>query len=112
MPDAPIAVLCDYDDTTAVENVAELLLDCFGGDGWKDFRELFRRGQLSLREYQERAFAAVTATRTDMMALVQERVHLRPGFKELHHFCCTHRLPLAIVTNGLDFYVRALLERE
>ena len=112
MPDAPIAVLCDYDDTTAVENVAELLLDRFGGDGWKDFRELFRRGQLSLREYQERAFAAVTAGRDEMMALVQERVHLRPGFKELHHFCCTHRLPLAIVTNGLDFYVRALLERE
>ncbi|MFH1085099.1 MAG: hypothetical protein V1772_04995, partial [Chloroflexota bacterium] len=74
MPDAPIAVLCDYDDTTALENVAELLLERFGHDGWRDLRQQFRAGHISLREYQERAFANVTATRTDMMALVQERV--------------------------------------
>jgi 2,3-diketo-5-methylthio-1-phosphopentane phosphatase len=54
----------------------------------------------------------VTAGRDEMMALVRERVHLRPGFKELRDFCCKHLTPLAIVTNGLDFYVRALLERE
>lgn len=112
MPESPFAVLCDYDDTTAVENVAELILERFGHDGWRDLRLEFRDGRLSLREYQERAFAAVTATCGEMMALVQEQVHLRSGFKELRDFCRAHLMPLAIVTNGLDFYVRALLERE
>jgi 2-hydroxy-3-keto-5-methylthiopentenyl-1-phosphate phosphatase len=39
MAEAPIAVLCDYDDTTAVENVAELILERFGTDGWRDLRQ-------------------------------------------------------------------------
>ncbi len=108
----PLAVLCDFDDTTAVENVAELVMRRFGGDGWHDLREEFRSGHFPLREYQEAAFSTVRAGRDEMMALVQEKATLRPRFKDLHAYCRQHDIPLAIVSNGLDFYVQALLERE
>jgi 2,3-diketo-5-methylthio-1-phosphopentane phosphatase len=108
----PLAILCDFDDTTAVENVAEILVSRFGGDGWIDLREQFRRGRLTLRQYQEAAFSLVKAGRADMVELVKEKATLRPYFKELHAYCRKHDTPLAVVSNGLDFYVQALLERE
>jgi len=108
----PLAVLCDFDDTTAVENVAEMIMFRFGGDGWRNLRHEFHKGHFTLKEYQEAAFSRVRAGCDEMAALVQEKATLRPYFKELHAYCRQHDVPLAIVSNGLDFYVEALLARE
>ena len=108
----PVAVLCDFDDTTAVENVAELVMERFGGEEWLDFRRRFREGDLTLRQYQEMAFNSVRANRDEMMEAVRERATLRPGFKEMYDYCRRREVPLAVVTNGLDFYVEALIKRE
>ena len=56
-----VVVLVDFDGTAAAQNVAETLLERFGsedvfeGDAWKSHREAFRKGEITLREYQERA---------------------------------------------------------
>jgi len=106
------AVICDFDDTTAIENVAELLLTEFGGQNWLDFRRQHSRRLITLKEYQERAFLTISAGREEMKALVKERVNLRPHFKSLFEYCKEANIPLAIASMGLDFYVEALLERE
>ena len=107
------AVLCDFDDTTAVENVAQLLLAYFSQDStWKELQHQSRENLIGLKEYQERAFGATRASREDMQALVKARATLRPHFKELWSYCRARFIPLGIVTVGLDFYVDALLERE
>ena len=109
----PPAVICDFDDTTAVQNVAELLLEQFSEDGtWRDLRRQARERTISLKEYQERAFNGARATVEEMKAEVRARATLRPHFKELWTYCNARGIPLAIVTVGLDFYVDALLERE
>ena len=109
----PTAVLCDFDDTTAVENVAEILLQHFSQhDDWQRLRLSFREKKISFREYQEQAFTALRATRDAMTDLVKEKATLRPYFKQLWEYCRSKEIPLAIVSAGLDFYVDALLERE
>lgn len=109
---ASIALLCDFDDTVAEQNVAEMLLARFSDETWRSLREQFRARNLTLREYQERAFSRVRADRETLKALVREKATLRPRFKELWYYCRENGIPLAIVTHGLDFYVEALLERE
>ena len=47
-----LAVLTDFDDTAAYQNVAELLLNRFGDSSWMDIRARFRSGELTLKEYQ------------------------------------------------------------
>lgn len=106
-----LAVLVDFDDTAAEQNVAELLLTAFCRGNWRSLRDEFRAGRISLREYQEQAFAQVPFSPETMARFVQEHVCLRPGFVELARYCHKWRIPIAIVTNGLEFYVKALLER-
>lgn len=106
------AVICDFDDTTAVENVAQLLLEHFSEDEtWRELQRQAREKTISLREYQERAFGNTSAPRGAMQAVVKEKANLRPYFKELWEYCQARNVPLAIVSVGLDFYIDALLER-
>lgn len=106
------AVVCDFDDTTVLENVAEMLLKEFGGEGWEEYQRQNVQHRMSLKEYQERAFQTVKVGREAMKDHVKENATLRPHFKALYEYCRKNDIPLAIATMGLDFYVEALLERE
>ena len=57
------AVLTDFDDTAAEQNVAEILLNRFGNPDWKDVRQSFRDGYMDLKEYQEITFRNIEADR-------------------------------------------------
>ena len=105
------AVLTDFDDTAAVQNVAELLLERFGDPTWRQVRQRFRDGELNLKEYQEITFRNIGAGRAAMQHYVKETAKLRPYFAELRSFCQRSGIPLAVVSQGLDFYIEALLER-
>ncbi len=106
------AFLTDFDDTAAVQNVAELLLNRFGSSTWTEVRQQFRDGKLTLKEYQEITFRDVRADRPAMQHYVREHATLRQWFGELRQFCLHRGLPFAVVSQGLDFYISALLERD
>jgi 2-hydroxy-3-keto-5-methylthiopentenyl-1-phosphate phosphatase len=106
------AVLTDFDDTAAVQNVAELLLHQFGDATWQEVRARFRSGELTLKEYQEITFRNIQADRATMQDYVKQHANLRAHFKELWLYCREHGVPLAVVSQGLDFYIEALLEKE
>jgi len=106
------AVLVDFDDTAAEQNVAELLLNRFGDPTWQDVRNRFRAGELTLKEYQEITFRNITADRATMQGYVKQNANLRPYFKELRDYCEARGIPMVIVSQGLDFYIQALLEKE
>ncbi|HCL26691.1 MAG TPA: hypothetical protein DHW65_10160 [Dehalococcoidia bacterium] len=105
------AVLTDFDDTAAGQNVAELLLNRFGDPTWKDVRQRFRDGEIDLKEYQEVTFRNIQADRATMQAYVKEHAILRPFFHELWAFCQSNGTPMAVVSQGLDFYIQAVLDR-
>ncbi len=106
------AILTDFDDTAAVQNVAELLLNRFGDPSWTEVRQRFRDGELNLREYQEITFRNIRAGRSAMQHYVREHATLRPFFAELYRFCRSYDIPIAVISQGLDFYIEALLERD
>ena len=106
------AILTDFDDTAAAQNVAELLLNRFGDPSWREVRQRFRDGELNLKEYQEITFRNIRADRSAMQHYVREHATLRPYFAELHYFCRSNDIPIAVVSQGLDFYISALLERD
>ena len=106
------AVLTDFDDTAAAQNVAEMLLQRFGDTTWPDVRAQFRSGALTLKEYQEITFRNILADRTVMQDYVKANANLRPCFGEVWQHCHDRGLPMVIVRQGLDFYIEALLEKE
>lgn len=105
------ALLVDFDLTASLDNVAEMLLARFARNGWSDLRARFHAGEITLRQYQERAFALVSATTEEMAAYAAKNARLRPGFGELVASCSASKVPVAVVSGGLDFYVEAVLSK-
>ncbi len=103
-------VACDFDDTAAEMNVAQMLLERFAARTTRMHRELFSRGETDFREYQERAFDEVRATVGEMSEYVSRNASLRPGFAELVEAASGTGGSVKIVSAGLRFYIRALLD--
>jgi 2,3-diketo-5-methylthio-1-phosphopentane phosphatase len=92
-----------------VEEVSIALLDEFGGREWRKADRDLLAGRITLRETMEREFGLLRAPRAEMEAFVR-KVRLRRGFRELLAAARRHGVPFVIVSEGLDFYIRAFLE--
>jgi 2-hydroxy-3-keto-5-methylthiopentenyl-1-phosphate phosphatase len=104
-------IQCDFDGTITVEDMGFFLLDTFAQKEWRNWLELYRNDKITVGEFNSRAFATVRAAEEEMVAATLSQVKLRDGFPELVAYCQKRGLRLAIVSNGLDFYIASILNK-
>ena len=104
-------VQCDFDGTITEEDVSFLILEAFADGDWKQLLEEYRAGRISVGAFNTRAFAMVKADRRDLLECLfrSGRVIVRPGFQELLSYCFQKDIRFVIVSNGLSFYIEAIL---
>ncbi|MGA8091182.1 MAG: HAD-IB family phosphatase [Thermoplasmata archaeon] len=106
----------DFDGTLVEPNVAILLVERFCPDGQTVAHEVdlqLHSGKITLREAWDRQAALLPGDRIDEMRLwAVDNVPLREGAKEFLALLARHDLPRGVVSGGLDFYIRAVLDRE
>ena len=102
-------VQCDFDGTVTVEDISFLLLDAFAQGDWRRWLQRYREHKISVGEFSTRAFAMVKANEHTLLEALKGRFEVREGFHELVKHCQERSLRLVIVSNGLDFYIRAVL---
>jgi 2-hydroxy-3-keto-5-methylthiopentenyl-1-phosphate phosphatase len=102
-------IQCDFDGTLTVEDMGFYLLDKFAEAEWRKWLEQYRNDQITVGEFNSRAFATVRAAEEEMVTAALEQVKLREGFGELVDYCRDRDFRLAIVSNGLDFYIASIL---
>ncbi len=104
-----IAVLSDFDGTITKEDVAELLLQEFAGDAWREIERLHER--IGTRETLRREFALVRATKEEVLAAAERLARLDPTFPPFLAFCRGRDIHVEIVSEGFDAYLLHLLDR-
>lgn len=109
-------ILCDFDDTVADQNVASLILEHFlSGDRdrscqWSQIYQRFAKQDISLAAYQEQAFDLLQESVEEQATYARNTASIRPGFDQLVHHCRSNGIELGIVSHGLDYYIRAVLD--
>ena len=101
---------CDFDGTITTEDVSFLILDAYGDKGWRRMFQDYKDGRISVGRFNTLAFATVRADREALLDLVRKKARLRPGLRNLVDFCRGNNMRFAIVSNGLDFYINAILQ--
>jgi 2-hydroxy-3-keto-5-methylthiopentenyl-1-phosphate phosphatase len=106
------AVQLDFDGTVTVHDISYLLLDAYAGDAWHPHLRDYESGRINVGAFNRRSFALVTAGREEMTDFVLQsgRLVIREGFKEFIDYCRERGFPIMITSNGLRFYVEAILE--
>ena len=103
-------VQCDFDGTVTEEDASFFLLDAFAQGDWRRLLREYKEHRISVGEFNTRAFAMVKADRHTLLEALKGEVKVRAGFHELVNYCLKKGFRLVIVSNGLDFYIRAVLK--
>lgn len=104
-------VQCDFDGTVTEEDISFLLLDVFAQGDWRRLLRDYREHVISVGEFNTSAFAMVKADEDRLLGALEGRVKVRAGFQEMVNYCLQQGFRLVIVSNGLDFYIRAVLKK-
>jgi len=100
---------CDFDGTLTQGDVSFLILDRYAEGDWRAVFREYQEGRIPVGDFNNRAFAMVKQDRATLERLVREEARLRPGLHELVQYCESNGIAMAVVSNGLDFYIKTLL---
>jgi 2-hydroxy-3-keto-5-methylthiopentenyl-1-phosphate phosphatase len=100
----------DFDGTITEEDVSFALLDAFAEGDWRKLYERYRQSKMTVGDFNTKAFAMVKAGRDELLRVAREQVKLREGLRNLVNYCQERGSRFLIVSNGLDFYIKAILE--
>jgi len=103
-------VQCDFDGTITEEDVSFLLLDAFADGDWRQLHEQYRQQQISVKCFNIKTLAMIKADKQTLLNFLKGKVKIRAGWHELITCCQRKGFPLVIVSNGLDFYIEAILK--
>lgn len=103
-------IQCDFDSTIAREDVSFLLLDAFADGDWRGILKQYREHNIPVGVFNSETFAMVKANKQTLLDFIKNRVEIRPGFEELLAYCVKEGFEFVIVSNGLSFYIEAILK--
>lgn len=103
-------IQCDFDGTVTEEDVSFFLLDTFAQGDWRQLLQEYKDKEISVGEFNTRAFAMVKNGKVALLEEVKVKTKVRAGFQGLVSYCQKKDFRLVIVSNGLDFYIRAVLK--
>ena len=101
-------------DGTAVEQIASnRLLNEFVEDDWQRLDEQLMRDEISFYDCVRTQFNMLAGqSRQSMSAFARATIDLRPGFAAFVAHCEREGHEIHIVSEALDFLIRAVLERD
>ncbi len=102
-------VQCDFDGTITEDDASFYLLDAHAEGDWRSILEQYKEGRITVGEFNTRAFAMIKQDEATLLETLDENVRIRPGFRELLDYCNYRGFRFVIVSNGLQFYIEAVL---
>ncbi len=110
MTELQTAVFCDFDGTIACRDVGYSLFHHFSGGKNDELIPDWKAGRLSSRDCLVQEAAMVRATKEEVYRFL-EQFELDRGFPQFEKLCRSNGADLLIVSDGLDFYIKYLLNR-
>ena len=101
----------DFDGTITRRDVLDDLIQSYAlNDSWKLIEERWQTGQIGSRECLRQEFDLIRISRKEMAAFL-ETVAVDTGFGKLMQVLRHHDVPAAILSDGIDWFINAVLER-
>lgn len=103
-------IQCDFDGTITEKDTSFFLLDAFAQGDWRHVLRDYKEHRITVGEFNAKAFAMVKEDETTLLEELKGGVKVRSGFQEFVDYCQKKGFRLAIVSNGLEFYIKAVLK--
>ncbi|NMH71413.1 2-hydroxy-3-keto-5-methylthiopentenyl-1-phosphate phosphatase [Bacillus sp. RO3] len=104
-------IFCDFDGTiTETDNIISLM-KAFAPPEWEGIKDDILKQKIPIKEGVSKMFSLIPSSQKDeMVQYLVDTAVIRKGFKEFIEFTKERKIPLYIVSGGIDFFVHPLLE--
>jgi 2-hydroxy-3-keto-5-methylthiopentenyl-1-phosphate phosphatase len=107
--DEDIAILCDFDGTISTVQTMEFLYERFAACGM-EYAYRWEAGEITTSEEIRSTFATVKSSKEEMERALEE-IGIDEGFHGFLDFTEQNGFHVAIVSDGLEWYIDYLLKR-
>jgi 2-hydroxy-3-keto-5-methylthiopentenyl-1-phosphate phosphatase len=103
-------ILCDFDGTISVVDTTDHVLAALADPEWRRLEADWVAGRLDAAACMRAQIALIEGSDEDLDALL-DGVALDPGFTAFAAWCGRHAVPLTVVSDGVDHFIRRILSR-
>jgi len=104
-----LAVLCDFDGTITLTDTFAYILKKYAQGDWQQYDRQYERGELTLQDVVRKQGMMIRTPEMVLVAEMERVTGFRPNFDKLIAYCRTNKIPIAVVSAGLDFVINHLL---
>ena len=106
-----MAVWIDFDRTITRRDVLDDLIEKYAVDqSWQEVERLWQAGKIGSRECLGREFALIRIDDATLDRFL-DQIGIDPGFVPLVQLLAQHRVPLSVVSDGIDWFIDRVLRR-
>jgi|GEM_PF-1301954 len=106
-----IVVLCDFDGTVSETEASLAILRHFIPGQWEKYERPWLKKEISTHDCLGYQFTMLKVPVEKMARFASDNIQLRAGFREFVAWCRSRGHGLVITSSGVDFYIRAILEK-
>jgi 2,3-diketo-5-methylthio-1-phosphopentane phosphatase len=103
-------IFCDFDGTISLADTADLILSAFADPVWEDIEAEWVAGEIDSATCMARQIPLIDAPLAAIDELL-DTVELRDGFLAFLGWAKRRSLPVQIVSDGVDHFIRRILAR-
>ena len=104
-------IQCDFDGTIVRHNLGVLFREAFAHGDWKSVETAYAQHRITVEECNRWQYRLIREPIESLQDFACQHIEIRPGFAEFVGYCQQNNIPLVIVSNGVDFYIQAILAR-
>ena len=103
--------LIDFDGTISLSDLALFTVENYGGEDWEYYEKLFNENKLSLEDTITAQYSLIHAPKDVILQEIDKVTEIRQNFKQFIDYCQYLTIPVIIVSGGIDFVIRHVLDR-
>lgn len=103
-------VFCDFDGTISVVDTTDRVLSRLASPAWEALEADWVAGRIDAAACMRSQIALIEGSDAELDAVL-DAVELDPGFPAFAAWCLDHDIPLTIVSDGVDYFIRRILAR-
>ncbi len=104
-------VISDFDGTICSVDVGNKVLSRFTKKSWDDIDREYLKGAIGSREAYSKIAPLMAASPSRLNAYVLKVAKIDPFFAKFYRLAKKKGVDVKIVSDGLDFYIRAIMEK-
>ena len=104
-------ILIDFDGTIISSNIAEYILETYSDERWRYYHDLFIEHKMSLEEILIAQYSLITTLFKQIIDETDHLMKIRKNFSKFIDYAKDNSITIQIVSGGLDFVIRYILEK-